>query len=67
MPSPRASAAAIQHALKAWVAVSGAAPGSMEITPDGTIKIFAAVDRIADTSEPASEFNKWRAKRDAKG
>ena len=67
MPPPRATSAAIEHALKAWVAVSGVTPGSMEITPDGTIKIFAAVDRIADTSEPAIEFDKWRTKRSAKG
>lgn len=67
MPPPRATSAAIEHALKAWVAVSGVAPGSMEITPDGTIKIFAAVDRIAEPTQPAIDYEQWRTKRSAKG
>ena len=57
MPAPRASEAAIAHAMKAWIAVMGARPGSVEVTRDGTIRIIAAVDRPKPEEQPAPK--KW--------
>lgn len=60
MTAPRASTAAISHALAAWRAVTGAHPGAVEITRDGTIRIIAAVDSPPDP-EQSSAPKKWQA------
>lgn len=57
MPAPRASEAAIAHALRAWQAVMGKLPGAVEITRDGTIRLIAAVDRPAPEEQPRPK--KW--------
>ena len=61
MPSPRATQAAISHALAAWTATVGAKPGAVEIAPDGTIRIIAAVDRIPAQEQP-DQPKRWTGK-----
>jgi len=60
MPAPRATQAAITHALEAWISVMGARPGAVEITRDGTIRLIAAVDKPLAEEQPAKP-KRWQA------
>lgn len=64
MPSPRSTEAAIKRALAAWTA-TGMAVGSLQIAPDGTIRIEAPVANGTESPQPASVYDAWRAKRGA--
>lgn len=60
MTAPRTTEAAIVRALSAWKTVTKKEPGAIEIAPDGTIRIMAAVDRPEPEVQPAKP-KKWSA------
>ena len=53
MTAPRLTASKIGNALDSWIVRCGK-PGSMEIRKEGSVHIFAAVDKTAD---PAPRSN----------
>lgn len=62
----RTTKAAIERAITAVIA-RGLVVGCIEIKPDGTIRIETPVAGIAQTAQPAVDYDAWRAKRSAKG
>jgi hypothetical protein len=54
MPAARPTAALIERALKAWTD-SGLTVGSIEVAPDGTIRISAAAPKDAVASPQTGE------------
>lgn len=66
MTAPRTTKAAMERALDA-VQARGLTVASIEIKPDGTIRIETPVAGISETAQPAIDYDGWRAKRIAKG
>lgn len=58
MPAAKATEAAIRRAIAAWKA-AGLPVGSVEIGPDGTIKIMSPVDRQDEQTQRIGP-KKWR-------
>jgi hypothetical protein len=59
MPAAKATEAAIRRAINAWLATTRQPVGSVEVGPDGTVRVVALVDKSTEQAQPTGP-KKWR-------